>query len=310
VVFANAINLLENHKFRTYLEQAWRTDTVIIINYINNMLIQHRNQMQETWIDPPNFISHLDDKERNLSPDIFTIGFARRFSTYKRADLIFEDMDKLCGIIVEHKSPVNFLFAGKAHPSDEPGKSLIKLVLDTQKELYEKSQGLAKLVFIPGYDMAIAKKMIAGVHAWLNSPKRPLEASGTSGMKAALNAIPNISTMDGWWVEGYHKGKTGWKFGIETQIGEASLGEDHAQLSYKEDSASFYRVFPKILTAFYDPNKRAEYIDKCIMNIALNCPIFNTHRMAAEYIELYGISLSDSMNRKLAKFREMYNSNE
>ncbi len=308
-VFAKASKLLGNHKFRTYLEQAWHTDTTILVNYINTMLIQHRNQMQETWIDPPNFISHLDEKERNLSADIFTIGFARRFSTYKRADLIFEDMDKLCDIIVNNNFPVNFVFAGKAHPSDEPGKSLIKLVLDTQQELYEKSQGLAKLVFIPGYDMAIAKTMIAGVHAWLNSPKRPLEASGTSGMKAALNAIPNISTMDGWWVEGYHKGKTGWKFGIETQIDEVSLSEDYASLSYKEDSASFYRIFPKILTAFYDEDKRAEYIDKCIMNIALNCPIFNTHRMAAEYIDLYGITLSASMNRKMAKFREMYNSN-
>jgi starch phosphorylase len=307
-IFANASKLLENQKFRTYLEQAWHADTTILIQYINSMLTLHRGQMHETWIDPPNFMSHLDEKDRKLSPDDFTIGFARRFSTYKRADLIFENIDTLCKIIVDNSFPVNFVFAGKAHPSDEPGKSLLKLVLDTQKELYEKSQGLAKLIFIPGYDMAIAKMMVAGVHAWLNSPKRPLEASGTSGMKAALNAVPNISTMDGWWVEGYHRGKTGWKFGVETLVGEASLCEDYTALSYKEDSASFYQVFPKILTAFYDINKRAEYIDKCIMNIALNGPIFNTHRMASEYVDLYGLSLSDSMNRKIAKFREMYNS--
>lgn len=309
-VFANAAKLMDNQKFRTYLEQAWRADTIILVNYINTMLIQHRNQMQETWIDPPNFISHLSENERNLSPDTFTVGFARRFSTYKRADLIFENIDQLCEIIVNNNYPVNFIFAGKAHPSDEPGKSLIKLVLDTQKELYEKSQGMAKLIFIPGYDMAIAKKMVAGVHIWLNSPKRPLEASGTSGMKAALNAVPNISTMDGWWVEGYHKGKTGWKFGVETQVLETSLSEDYGALSYKEDSASFYKVFPKVLKTFYDPTKRSDYIDKCIMNIALNCTIFNTHRMAAEYVDLYGLALPEATSRRIAKFGELYKSDK
>jgi starch phosphorylase len=261
-------------------------------------------------LTPPNFISHLDKDERDLSPDTFTIGFARRFSTYKRADLIFEDLDKLCDIIIKNNYPVNFVFAGKAHPSDEPGKSIIRLILNTQKDLYDRSNGLAKMIFIPGYDMAIAKMMVSGVHAWLNSPKRPLEASGTSGMKAALNAVPNISTMDGWWAEGYHKGKTGWKFGLETQVSEASLSEDYAAMSYKEDSASFYRIFPKILAAFYDKDKRSTYIDKCIMNITLNCTIFNTHRMAAEYADLYGIKLPDSASRKVEKFRELYKSNK
>jgi len=307
--FANATQLLENNKFRTYLEQAWLTDTTRLTTYINQMLIQHRSQMHETWIDPPNFISHLDEKARDLDPHTFTIGFARRFSTYKRADLIFDNIETLAKIVVELNCPVNFIFAGKAHPSDEPGKGIIKLLIDRQKDLYEQSNGLAKLVFIPGYDMAIAKLMVAGVHSWLNTPKRPLEASGTSGMKAALNAVPNISTMDGWWVEGYHEGKTGWKFGIETMVTEANLSEDAAFLLYEEDSVSFYKLFPEILKTFYDETRRPQFIDKCINNIALNAPIFNTHRVTAEYMQLYGMPLSSPVEKRIKRLAALYDSN-
>ena len=127
---------------------------------------------------------------------------------------------------------------------------MLKLILDIQKELFTLSKGLARLVFIPGYDMAIAKMMVSGVHAWLNSPKRPLEASGTSGMKAAMNGVPNLSVMDGWWVEGYHEGKTGWKFGYEGPVEEANMSEDPATLLYDEDSVSFYSILPEILEHF------------------------------------------------------------
>ncbi len=309
-VFKNATKLLKNEKFRTYLEQAWFTDTQILIDYINEMLIKHRNQMLTTWIDPPNYISHIDPKRQKLSPNVFTIGFARRFSTYKRADLIFDNTDKLADIVVKNNWPVNFIYAGKAHPSDEPGKNIIKLLLDTQKNLYEKSNGLIKLVFIPGYDMAIAKMMVAGVHAWLNTPKRPLEASGTSGMKAALNATPNISTMDGWWAEGYHNGKTGWKFGAETSVSDACLSEDSSTLLYEEDASSFYKLFPKILRSYYDESSRPTLINKCIMNIALNCPIFNTNRLAAEYARIYETSFPPEVEHNLDNLRKLYNSNE
>jgi starch phosphorylase len=309
-VFANAKKLLNNEKFRTYLEQAWLTDSQTLIDYINKMLVAHRNQMLTTWIDPPNFISHLEEKEQQLDPKVFTVGFARRFSTYKRADLIFDDIDKIAKIVVKNNWPVNFVFAGKAHPSDEPGKNIIKQLIDTQRELYEKSNGLIKLIFIPGYDMAIAKMMVAGVHAWLNTPKRPLEASGTSGMKAALNAVPNISTMDGWWVEGYHNGKTGWKFGIETKVSDACLSEDASTMLYDEDSSSFYKLFPKILKTFYDEGSRPKLIDKCVMNIALNCPIFNTHRLAAEYARIYETSLPKDVEHNLKKLRKLYDSNK
>jgi len=125
-VFAVAGALLRNNRFRTYFEQAWREDNEKLIAYVNHMLVSHRNQRLETWIDPPNYLSILDRGENALSPQVFTLSFARRFSTYKRADLIFEDLDRLAAIIRENNWPVNFLYAGKAHPSDEPGKVLIK----------------------------------------------------------------------------------------------------------------------------------------------------------------------------------------
>jgi starch phosphorylase len=307
-VFANAKNLQTNKKFRTYLEQAWDHDTKVLIHYVNDMLVQHRHQIEETWIDPPNILSHLHEEDVPLMPNVFTIGFARRFSTYKRADLIFDDLKALTKIITELDYPVNFLFAGKAHPADEPGKSLIKIILDVQEELYSRSKGLAKLVFIPNYDMAIAKIMVAGVHAWLNSPKRPLEASGTSGMKAAMNGIPNISILDGWWMEGFHDGKTGWKFGLDTPADTEPLSEEPAALLYEEDSASFYELFPQVLKEFYEPQLRAKYLDKCITNIFLNIPIFNTHRMIAEYTRNYDLILAPQVSKKIKNLQKLYQS--
>ena len=305
-VFARAETLPRNNKFRTYFEQAWRADTKILVDYVNRMLITHRNQRLATWIDPPNYLSYRNEGEAPLEHTTFTLGFARRFSTYKRADLIFEDVNRLAAMVTENNWPVNFIYAGKAHPSDEPGKDLIKNVLAVQEELYLKSHGLAKLVFIPGYDMHLAKMMVAGCHAWLNSPKRPLEASGTSGMKAAMNGVPNVSIMDGWWVEGYHNGRTGWKFGYEESVSPEHFSEQPSSLLYNEDSASFYAVFPEMLRLFYDPALHDQYIDKCIANLILNCPIFNTHRMAAEYVARYDLELAPAVQREMEKFRKLY----
>lgn len=308
LVFSNA-HLLKNHqKFRAYFEQAWQQDNNNLINYVNEMLMHHRKIMHETWIDPPNYLSQIDD-ENVLEPGVFTIGFARRFSTYKRADLIFSNLDTLAKIINSLNKPVNFIFAGKAHPADKPGKKLIQQILNVQEALYKKTNGLAKLVFIPGYDMLIAKLMVSGVHAWLNSPKRPLEASGTSGMKAAMNGVPNISTMDGWWAEGYHDGQTGWKFGIETDVAESCLSETASTLLYDEDAASLYAILPEVLNSFYNPELRPQYIDKCINNIERNIPTFNTHRMAAEYVDRYDIKLNPAIAKQIKAFQQAYISN-
>ncbi len=309
-VLQNVKNLKNNSRFRTYLLRAWEEDSAILYDYVNAMLLQHRNQMTSTWIDPPNHYSNIIDGDTKLDPAVFTVGFARRFSTYKRADLIFDNLDTLCSIAVENNWPINFLFSGKAHPADEPGKSVIKLILDYQKELHVKSKGLVTLIFIPNYDMLIAKMMVAGVHIWLNNPKRPLEASGTSGMKAALNGVPNLSIMDGWWVEGYHEGLTGWKFGHEGPVDEADLSESPEALLYAEDSASFYQTLPKVLEEFYEDEFRSRFIDKAIMNLCLNIPIFNTHRMAAEYLQKYQLKLPSSLQSRMDDFAALYNSNE
>lgn len=303
-IFAQAL-LTKDKKFRSELFNAWQRDNRALIAYINAMLVDHRNQKIETWIDPPNYFSNLHDVVE-LEKDVFTVGFARRFSTYKRADLIFDDIPALADLLVKNNWRINFVFAGKAHPQDEPGKSVLKLILDNQEELYKRSNGLARLVFIPGYDMQIAKMMVSGVHTWLNSPKRPLEASGTSGMKAAINGVPNLSVMDGWWVEGYHEGKTGWKFGYEGPINADSLSEDPATLLYAEDSLSFYTLLPKVLKLFYDqPDK---YLQLAVNNLLLNIPIFNTHRMAAEYVQKYDLDLETETAARMTGFQELYRS--
>jgi len=309
-VLKNVDKLKSDTRFRTYLLRAWEEDTTILYKYINKMLLQHRNQMTSTWIDPPNHYSNIIDFDTKLDPKVFTVGFARRFSTYKRADLIFDNIDKLCSIAVKNNWPINFLFSGKAHPADEPGKTVIKLILDYQQELHAKSLGLINLIFIPNYDMHIAKIMVAGVHIWLNNPKRPLEASGTSGMKAALNGVPNLSIMDGWWVEGYHEGQTGWKFGHEGSVDEADLSESPDALLYSEDSASFYATLPLVLEEFYEQDEKSRFIDKAIMNLILNVPIFNTHRMAAEYLQKYQLKLPARLQSEMDGFGKLYNSNE
>jgi len=309
-VFANCATLINDYDFRASLQNAWQHDTGILIEYVNEMLQQHRQQMTETWINPPNYFSTISDGSTIIRPDVFTIGFARRFSTYKRADLIFYDMDMLCRIIVECGKPVNFIFAGKAHPADEPGKIVLKELLGRQEELYKKSNGLASLIFIPGYDMAIAKMLVAGVHAWLNCPKRPLEASGTSGMKAAMNGVPNLSIMDGWWVEGYHDGTTGWKFGHEGAIDTASLSESREELLYFEDSSSFYLLLPKVLDEFYNMEKSDAFLNRSINNLRLNVPVFNTHRMAAEYLVRYQLELPESQMAEMAGYAKLYSSDK
>ncbi len=303
-IFATA-PLAGDTTFTSQLRKAWEKDNHILISYINTMLAEHRQQMVETWIDPPNFFSQQHENI-TLEPGVFTIGFARRFSTYKRADLIFDNIAALSEILIKNNWPVNFVFAGKAHPQDEPGKSVLKLILDNQEDLYKQSNGLARLVFIPGYDMKIAKMMVAGVHSWLNSPKRPLEASGTSGMKAAMNGVPNISVMDGWWAEGYHEGRTGWRFGNEGPINELSLSEDPATLLYREDSQSFYDTLPDILELFYSFNE--SYLDMAVSNLLLNVPIFNTHRMAAEYVRKYKLILNKETNSRITGFQDLYRS--
>jgi len=216
-----------------------------------------------------------------LEPYSLTIGFARRFATYKRANLIFRDYDRLMRIITNYERPVQIVFAGKAHPADEPGKMLIQQVYRAVKD--SKSGG--RLVFLEDYDMNVARYLVQGVDVWLNTPRRPNEASGTSGMKAALNGALNFSVLDGWWREGYN-GKNGWSIGEDREADDAHLQDD-------ADAENLYNTLENEIIPLYYENRTADnlpsdwvgYVKESIKTLA---PMFSTRRMVKEYMtEMY-----------------------
>jgi starch phosphorylase len=203
-----------------------------------------------------------------LDDSILTIGFARRAATYKRADLLFRDINRLKSI-AESVGPIQIIYAGKAHPHDGGGKALIHRVIQAAAGLKDS----IKILYLENYNMGLAKFITSGVDLWLNTPQRPQEASGTSGMKAALNGIPSLSVLDGWWVEGCVEGVTGWAIGYDSTIG----GDDSAA-----ESESLYEKLEKqIIPMFYRaPESYAQIMRMCI---SLNASFFNTHRMLSQY---------------------------
>ncbi|PIP20354.1 MAG: alpha-glucan phosphorylase [Candidatus Omnitrophica bacterium CG23_combo_of_CG06-09_8_20_14_all_40_11] len=198
-----------------------------------------------------------------------TIGFARRAATYKRADLVFSDIDRLMRI--SHKiGKVQFVFAGKAHPQDWPGKELIKRIFSYTDQL--KSN--IKVIYLENYDIELAKMLVSGVDLWLNTPQRPNEASGTSGMKAAHNGVPSFSVLDGWWLEGHIEGVTGWSIGPKaTDVGSDS----------RSDAGELYEKLEKIIVPMFY-NNRDGWIEIMRHSIAINASFFNTHRMVQQYV--------------------------
>jgi starch phosphorylase len=205
-----------------------------------------------------------------LDADVLTIGFARRASTYKRADLIFHDIKRL-STLSRDTGRIQLIFAGKAHPVDEGGKELIKRIFRA-KETLEKD---IRVAYLTNYDMDIGKLMTAGVDVWLNNPIPPREASGTSGMKAAMNGVPSLSILDGWWIEGCIEGLTGWSFGQAVRDTRTSNDE--------EDASSLYETLERrVLPIFYE--KRDEFINIMTHVIALNGSFFNTQRMMQQYV--------------------------
>ncbi|WP_029165464.1 alpha-glucan family phosphorylase [Aminiphilus circumscriptus] len=218
----------------------------------------------------------LEDTGRELDPDVLTIGFARRAATYKRADLLFSDMKKLLDACA---GQVQFIFAGKAHPQDEGGKAVIQKIIRASKEI-----GAAlPIVYLENYDMSVAGLLTEGVDLWLNNPKRPREASGTSGMKCTHNGVMNLSVLDGWWIEGWIEDVTGWSIGPEPA--EADL-IDYNEM---EDAVDLYaKLREKVLPSYYQ--HREKWISMMKSSIALNASYFNTHRMVKDYCEkAYGI---------------------
>ena len=206
-----------------------------------------------------------------LNPDALTIVFARRATSYKRADLVFSDIARLREIARE-TGPLQFIFAGKAHPKDLEGKKLIRRVVSVARQM----AGDVSIVYLQNYDMDLAKYLVAGADVWLNTPQRPLEASGTSGMKAAHNGVPSFSTLDGWWLEGYLEGLTGWSIGSP----EAGVG-DPAEVN-QQDAEDLYRKLQNDVVPMYY-QRRQQWIDVMRYSIALNASYFNTHRMVQEY---------------------------
>jgi len=219
-------------------------------------LIEHVNKLTNAGLD-------VDD---------FTIGFARRMATYKRADLLFHDLNRLKAIDAR-VGPFQIIFAGKAHPQDDKGKELIKRIFEARDTLH----GHVKVAYLANYDWDQARLLVAGTDLWLNTPQPPMEASGTSGMKAAVNGVPSLSVLDGWWMEGYIEDTTGWAIG--EPCGLPPVGQDRCEC----DTRSLYDQLERvIIPAFY--KNRGHYLDIMRHAIALNGSFFNTHRMLLQYV--------------------------
>lgn len=220
-----------------------------------------------------------------LNPYVLTIGFARRFATYKRASLILSDVDRLLRIINRPNMPVQIVFAGKAHPADEPGKQLIQKIYRTVK----RAETGGRLVFVEDYDMNLARYLVQGVDVWLNTPRRPMEASGTSGMKAGLNGALNLSVLDGWWREAYN-GKNGWSIGEDKQW-------DLPEAQDQADAQDLYnKLENEIIPLYYDRDINdvpLDWVRRMKESVKTVAPQFSTRRMVKEYAErLYSKALA------------------
>jgi starch phosphorylase len=216
-------------------------------------------------------IDHVNRRENlGLDVNVFTMGFARRAAAYKRADLIFENAERLKNIAPKTRR-LQLIYSGKAHPQDQTGKELIRRIY----QMRELLKGDIRIAYVDDYDLELAKMMTSGVDVWLNTPEPPLEASGTSGMKAALNGVPSFSILDGWWIEGCIEGITGWSIGENGRIQKAGDRSQDAECIYE-------KLEHIILPMFYDENDR--FVDVMRHAIALNGSFFNTQRMLQQYV--------------------------
>ncbi|MFH0761666.1 MAG: alpha-glucan family phosphorylase [Bacteroidota bacterium] len=276
-------DFLENQASKSYWEKIFTVpDEKIwsIRQSLRSVLIEYiRQRLEKVSIrrhEPPKQILEINQR---LNPNTLTIGFARRFATYKRAHLIFRDLDRLSKILNNPERPVQLFFAGKAHPRDKAGQDLIKFIV----EISRKPEFRGRIVFLENYDMTVARKMVQGVDIWLNTPTRPLEASGTSGMKAVMNGVLNFSVLDGWWCEGYHPG-AGWALPEERIYDDQNFQDEL-------DATLIYNLLEEeIIPLFYNHNTQGvpegwvQYIKNTIAKVA---PDFTTRRMIDDYGERY-----------------------
>jgi starch phosphorylase len=209
--------------------------------------------------------------QETFDAEAFTIGFARRATAYKRADLLFHDLERLARLASKF-GPLQLVYAGKAHPRDEHGKALIRNIFAVKERLKEP----LRLVYLEGYDMDLGRLITSGVDLWLNTPQPPLEASGTSGMKAALNGVPSLSILDGWWIEGHIEGVTGWAIGEDGR--HATEGDQRPK-----DARSLYDKLEKVILPLFHREKD-RYIEVMCQAMSLNGSFFNAARMLSEYV--------------------------
>ena len=256
-------------------EEIWQTRMTM-----KNKLVDYiRKSFRDTWLknqgDPSRIVSLMD----KINPNALLIGFGRRFATYKRAHLLFTDLERLSKIVNNPDYPVQFLFTGKAHPHDGAGQGLIKRII----EISRRPEFLGKIIFLENYDMQLARRLVSGVDIWLNTPTRPLEASGTSGEKALMNGVVNFSVLDGWWLEGYREG-AGWAL---TEKRTYQNQEHQDQL----DAATIYSILEtEILPLYYARNKKgySEGWIKVVKNsIAQIAPHYTMKRQLDDYYSKY-----------------------
>ena len=264
-------------------EKIYDVDDEIIWNIrqtLKNKFVKFvKDDFRETWLknqgDPSRIVSVLE----KISPNALLIGFARRFATYKRAHLLFTDLDRLSKIVNNPNYPVQFIFSGKAHPADGAGQGLIKRIV----EISRMPEFLGKIIFLENYDMKVAKRLISGVDIWLNTPTRPLEASGTSGEKAEMNGVLNFSVLDGWWYEGYKEG-AGWA------LTDKRTFQDQGQQD-KLDAATIYSMLEnQIVPLYFAKNSKGyspEWIQYIKNSIAKIAPHFTMERMLHDYIDRF-----------------------
>ena len=272
-------------------EEIWKTR-----QELKNKLITYiKNAFREDWLknqgDPSRIVSLLD----KINPNALLIGFARRFATYKRAHLLFSDLDRLAKIVNNPNYPVQFLFAGKAHPHDGAGQGLIKKIY----EISRRPEFLGKIIFLENYDMKLARRLVTGVDIWMNTPTRPLEASGTSGEKALMNGVVNLSVLDGWWLEGYREG-AGWAL---TEKRTYQNQEQQDQL----DAATIYSLLEnEILPLYYARNSKGYsegWIRTVKNSIAQAAPHYTMKRQLDDYYDRYYTKLAD---RRKVLFADNY----
>ena len=253
--------------------QLWETHQKLKLRLIE-FVRERERQRRERLGESPESIRKVN---RILDPEILTIGFARRFATYKRGTLLFSDKERLKRLLNDTTRPVQFIFAGKAHPRDEAGKALIQEVYKFSREAGVEN----RVVFLEDYDSYIARRLVQGVDLWLNHPLRPLEASGTSGMKSAPNGGINLSVLDGWWREGYN-GSNGWAIGAEIDNGTTEFQNE-------VDASSLYQLLEnQIIPLYYakpDGKLPLAWLQLMRESIRSVTPVFNTQRMVKEYTE-------------------------